>query len=77
MRTIRFGFLIGKLQGGATAKTPPSALKLPSNFQTSLCSLSKLRCNILSINWLPRMDSNHDKVIQSHLCYRYTTRQCN
>jgi hypothetical protein len=24
---------------------------------------------------LPRMDSNHDKVIQSHLCYRYTTRQ--
>ena len=20
------------------------------------------------------MDSNHDKVIQSHLCYRYTTR---
>jgi hypothetical protein len=26
--------------------------------------------------WLPRMDSNHDKVIQSHLCYRYTTRQC-
>lgn len=27
------------------------------------------------INWLPRMDSNHDKVIQNHLCYRYTTRQ--
>ena len=23
------------------------------------------------------MDSNHDKVIQSHLCYRYTTRQYN
>jgi hypothetical protein len=21
------------------------------------------------------MDSNHDKVIQSHLCYHYTTRQ--
>jgi hypothetical protein len=31
----------------------------------------------LRFNWLPRMDSNHDKVIQSHLCYRYTTRQCN
>ena len=31
--------------------------------------------NLLIINWLPRMDSNHDKVIQSHLCYRYTTRQ--
>lgn len=26
-------------------------------------------------SWLPRMDSNHDKVIQNHLCYRYTTRQ--
>lgn len=31
--------------------------------------------NQLKINWLPRMDSNHDKVIQNHLCYRYTTRQ--
>jgi hypothetical protein len=29
----------------------------------------------LITNNLPRMDSNHDKVIQSHLCYRYTTRQ--
>ena len=29
----------------------------------------------LRLNNLPRMDSNHDKVIQSHLCYRYTTRQ--
>ena len=28
-----------------------------------------------NLEWLPRMDSNHDKVIQSHLCYRYTTRQ--
>lgn len=27
------------------------------------------------MDWLPRMDSNHDKVIQNHLCYRYTTRQ--
>jgi hypothetical protein len=35
------------------------------------------RRKLLLINWLPRMDSNHDKVIQSHLCYRYTTRQCN
>jgi hypothetical protein len=24
------------------------------------------------MNWLPDMDLNHDKVIQSHLCYRYT-----
>ncbi len=26
-------------------------------------------------NWLPDMDLNHDKQIQSLLCYRYTTRQ--
>lgn len=25
--------------------------------------------------WLPDMDLNHDKQIQSLLCYRYTTRQ--
>lgn len=25
--------------------------------------------------WLPRKDSNLDKVIQNHLCYHYTTRQ--
>ena len=27
--------------------------------------------------WLPRKDSNLDKVIQSHLCYHYTTRHLN
>ena len=27
------------------------------------------------VEWLPRMDLNHDNVIQSHVCYRYTTRQ--
>ena len=27
-------------------------------------------------SWLPDMDLNHDKVIQSHLCYRYTIGQC-
>ncbi len=26
-------------------------------------------------DWLPRMDSNHDKQIQNLQCYRYTTRQ--
>ena len=25
--------------------------------------------------WLPDMDSNHDKQIQSLLCYRYTIRE--
>ena len=27
--------------------------------------------------WLPRMDSNHDKQIQNLLCYHYTTGQEN
>jgi hypothetical protein len=26
--------------------------------------------------WLPNMDLNHDKQIQSLLCYHYTIRQC-
>ena len=30
---------------------------------------------IVNGNWLPDMDLNHDKVIQSHLCYRYTIGQ--
>jgi hypothetical protein len=28
-----------------------------------------------NMKWLPDMDLNHDKVIQSHLCYRYTIGQ--
>ena len=28
-------------------------------------------------NWLPDMDLNHDKQIQSLLCYRYTIGQTN
>ena len=27
------------------------------------------------VNWLPDMDLNHDKQIQSLLCYRYTIGQ--
>ena len=29
----------------------------------------------LGENWLPDMDSNHDKQIQKLLCYHYTIRQ--
>lgn len=29
----------------------------------------------ISKEWLPDMDSNHDKQIQRLLCYRYTIRQ--
>ncbi len=28
------------------------------------------------VKWLPDMDLNHDKQIQSLLCYRYTIGQC-
>ena len=30
----------------------------------------------LCLKWLPDMDLNHDKQIQSLLCYRYTIGQC-
>ncbi len=30
---------------------------------------------VLEIDWLPDMDLNHDKQIQSLLCYRYTIGQ--
>ena len=29
----------------------------------------------MKMNWLPDMDLNHDKQIQSLLCYRYTIGQ--
>ena len=35
----------------------------------------KLRQSRPSKNWLPDMDLNHDKQIQSLLCYRYTIGQ--
>ena len=34
------------------------------------------KSKIVNPNWLPNMDLNHDKQIQSLLCYRYTIRQC-
>lgn len=33
------------------------------------------KSQILNANWLPDMDLNHDKQIQSLLCYRYTIGQ--
>jgi hypothetical protein len=33
---------------------------------------SEFRVLSSELEWLPDMDLNHDKVIQSHLCYRYT-----
>jgi hypothetical protein len=36
---------------------------------------SEIRKSKSETDWLPDMDLNHDKVIQSHLCYRYTIGQ--
>ena len=36
----------------------------------------RLRGEISGGSWLPDMDLNHDKQIQSLLCYRYTIGQC-
>lgn len=35
----------------------------------------KRRFEIIDASWLPDMDLNHDKQIQSLLCYRYTIGQ--
>ena len=37
--------------------------------------ITNRKSEIVNENWLPDMDLNHDKVIQSHLCYRYTIGQ--
>ena len=34
-----------------------------------------LKLSITRMKWLPDMDLNHDKQIQSLLCYRYTIGQ--
>ena len=34
-----------------------------------------MRTSKIKWNWLPDMDLNHDKQIQSLLCYRYTIGQ--
>ena len=49
--------------------------KCPRSVQASKALIRHKSRKFLMSKWLPRMDSNHDKVIQSHLCYRYTTRQ--
>ena len=37
--------------------------------------IANRKSEIVNAEWLPDMDLNHDKVIQSHLCYRYTIGQ--
>ena len=34
-----------------------------------------MKLQVPGSKWLPNMDLNHDKQIQSLLCYRYTIRQ--
>ena len=39
----------------------------PKNGQKVSTPIGDFICKSLIIKWLPRMDSNHDKVIQSHI----------
>jgi hypothetical protein len=41
----------------------------------SQCKSSREKSKIVNAGWLPDMDLNHDKQIQSLLCYRYTIGQ--
>src|SRR6266516_4040010 len=45
------------------------------NHQNKPQRLAKSQSNILNSEWLPDMDLNNDKQIQSLLCYRYTIGQ--
>ena len=38
-------------------------------------NFANCKSEIANGNWLPDMDLNHDKQIQSLLCYRYTIGQ--
>jgi hypothetical protein len=38
-------------------------------------NLENRKSKIENGNWLPDMDSNHDKLLQRQLCYRYTIGQ--
>jgi hypothetical protein len=37
--------------------------------------IANRKSEIVNVSWLPDMDLNHDKQIQSLLCYRYTIGQ--
>ena len=54
-----------------------AAVLILKNSVNSVLNSAPLRlCDEMNLkNWLPDMDLNHDKVIQSHLCYRYTIGQ--
>ncbi len=41
-----------------------------------IMQIKNRKSNIVNGEWLPDMDLNHDKQIQSLLCYRYTIGQC-
>ena len=45
------------------------------NAQRASMQFVHRKSEIANGSWLPDMDLNHDKVIQSHLCYRYTIGQ--
>lgn len=47
----------------------------PAANDVNLMQIVNLKSEIVNREWLPDMDLNHDKVIQSHLCYRYTIGQ--
>ena len=50
-----------------------NAMSLPA--QRGSLPFVNRKSEIVNGSWLPDMDLNHDKVIQSHLCYRYTIGQ--
>ena len=52
----------------------PKPMKLWGNANSTM-QLVNRKSKIVNGDWLPDMDLNHDKQIQSLLCYRYTIGQ--
>ena len=62
---------LARLMGAFIAERVPHSLYRPN----VACIEGELEETEGKMNWLPDMDLNHDKQIQSLLCYRYTIGQ--
>jgi hypothetical protein len=63
------------IQAAATEVTTDFAVKESGSWGEPLKKANSLGTLIGTLSWLPDMDLNHDKQIQSLLCYRYTIGQ--
>lgn len=72
----RGGVAFGRgIQAAVTETATAFAAKETASWGEPLKKANSLGTLIGTLSWLPDMDLNHDKQIQSLLCYRYTIGQ--